>query len=226
MEMTPERWSATQGYARAVFGREDESLSSLMPRAVSEGIPAIAVSADVGRLLHVLASLTNGGKGAHRALELGTLAGYSGIWIARALAPGGRLITIEPDPKHAAFAERSFRDAGVADRVEVRREPALEALPKLAREFGPAAFDFMFFDAVKTEYTRYFALAEPLLKPGGLLIADNVLGSGDWWIDAPPGASDQRDAIDRFNRLLAAHPAFTSTIVPIREGVLIARKRT
>lgn len=225
MEMTPERWQASSAYSREVFGREDAHLAGLMGRAVAAGLPSIAISADVGRFLHLLARLSAPSPGPSRALELGTLAGYSGIWIARALAPGGRLITVEPEPKHADFAHRAFEEAGVADRIEIRRCPALEALPMLAREFRPASFDFMFFDAIKTEYARYFALADPLLKPGGLLVADNVLGSGDWWIDTPPGVNKSRDAIDRFNRMMAEHDGYDVVAVPMREGVMVARKR-
>lgn len=225
MEMTPQRWDATSAYCREVFGLEDEPLAGLMKRATAAGLPAIAVSSDVGRLLFMLVKLVGGEKGAARVLELGTLAGYSGIWIARALAPGGKLITVEPEPRHADFAQRAFEEAGVGDHVEIRRAPALDVLPRLAREFGPASFDFIFFDAIKTEYTRYFALADPLLKPGGLLVADNVLGTGDWWIDTPRGTSAARDAVDRFNRVLAQHPGYDCGIVPLREGLVVARKR-
>ena len=99
MEMTPERWAFTTTYLREVFGTQDEQLRTLMPRAVAAGLPDIAVSADVGRLLMLLTRMTGNGKGARLAIEVGTLAGYSGIWIARGLASGGRLITIEPNEK-------------------------------------------------------------------------------------------------------------------------------
>jgi caffeoyl-CoA O-methyltransferase len=225
MEMTPDRWSRTAAYAREVFGREDPHLAGLMGRAVEVGLPSIAVSSEVGRLLYLLTLLAGSGGGARRALELGTLAGYSGIWIARGLAPSGRLITVEPEAKHADFAQRAFEEAGVADRVEIRRAPALDVLPKLAREFGPVSFDLIFIDAIKTEYIRYFALADPLLKPGGLFVADNVLGSGEWWIDTPAGVNASRDAVDRFNRLVAEHPLYDSAVIPAREGLMVARKR-
>lgn len=224
MEMTPERWRRTGEYLREVFGGQDEHLAGLMDRAVRAGLPDIAVSADVGRLLLLLTSMTNEGRGAAMALELGTLAGYSAIWIARGLAPGGRLITVEPEPAHAAFAEAEFARAGVADRVEIRRTTGLEALRSLAREFGPERFDLVFLDAIKTEYVQYYALAKPLIRRGGLLVADNALGSGRWWIDAPPGESAERDAVDRFNRLVADDPDFIAACAPIREGILAARK--
>ncbi len=222
--MTPARWENTCAYLRDVFGNEDEQFRTLMARAVAAGLPDIAISAEVGRLLQLLTSMCNGGRGAAVAIELGTLAGYSGIWIARGLASGGRLITVEPEPKHADFAAREFVRAGAAGSVEIRRATALEALPALAHELGPASVDLAFLDAIKTEYSEYFQLLKPLLKPGGLLLADNALGSGSWWIDDPPGSKAERDAVDRFNRMVAADPAFTAACVPARQGVLIARR--
>lgn len=222
MEMTPQRWEQTGAYLREVFGKQDEHLAGLMGRAVKEGLPDIAVSADVGRLLQILASMCNQGRGAAVAVELGTLAGYSSIWIARGLAPGGRLITVEPEAKHADFAAREFVRAGVAASVEIRRAPALEVIPALARELGPGSVDLAFLDAIKTEYCEYFRLLKPLIKRGGLLIADNALGSGRWWIDE--AGMPERDAVDRFNREVAADREFVTACVPIREGVLISRR--
>ena len=228
MNMTPRRWDHTNAYLREVFGAQDAVLDGLMPAAVAAGIPAIAVSADVGRLLHILVQLACARRGATgRVIELGTLAGYSGIWIARALPPGGRLITIEPEARHADFAQRMFAAAGVAERVEIRRTTGIAALHDLARELGPQSVDAVFLDAIKTEYPEYFRLARPLIGRGGLLLADNVLGSGSWWIDeaAPGEARDSRDAADRFNRMVAEDPDFEAAAVPIREGVLVARRR-
>lgn len=138
---------------------------------------------------------------------------------------GGRLITIEAEPTHADFAERAFADAGLADRVTVRRGTGLDELPRLADELGPGTVDLVFLDAVKTEYPDYLPHAKRLLRPGGLLVADNALGSGEWWIDDAPGTNASRDAADRFNRLVAADPDFESFCTPIRQGVLVARKR-
>lgn len=225
MEMTPGRWNTTRDYLLEVFGTQDEQLETLSPRAVAAGLPDIAVSADVGRLLTLLTSMTGGGRGATLALEIGTLAGYSGIWIARGLASGGRLITIESVARHADFAEREFASAGLSGSVEVRRGTALGVLPGLATEIAPGSVDLVFIDAVKREYPEYFQLVRPLIAAGGLLVADNVLGSHVWWIDEPAGRNPDRDGADHFNRLVASDPDFEAAAVPLREGVLIARRR-
>ncbi len=211
--MTPERWSFIGTYAEDVFGRYDEHLAGLRERAVAAGMPPIAVSADVGRLLKILASMTEG----KLALELGTLAGYSGIWISRGLAEDGRLITVEYDDAHADFAAAEFERAGVADQVEIVRGPALDELPGIAARIGPESLDFAFLDAVKSEYVEYYRLIKPLMKPGSLLVADNVYGSGAGWIDEGKGT-------DSFNRTIAADPDFDAVATPMREGVLIARR--
>ncbi|HEY5890370.1 MAG TPA: class I SAM-dependent methyltransferase [Acidimicrobiia bacterium] len=214
MEMTPERWRFTEGYSDEVFGDQDDHLAGLMGRAVAAGLPPIAVSADVGRLLTILTRMTSG----QRALELGALAGYSGIWIARGLAIDGRLTTIEYAPKHAEFARTEFETAGVGDRVDVVVGAALDVLPALAEDWGPESVDFVFVDAVKTEYPDYFELVKPMIASGGLLVADNVYGTGSGWIDEGHGT-------DRFNRIVAADPDFEAVALPIRQGVLVARRR-
>ena len=224
MEMTPQRWAWTCEYLRDVFGAEDEQLRTLVSRAVAAGLPDIAVSADVGRLLMILTSMTGGGRGARQAVEVGTLGGYSGIWLARGLAPGGRLITIEPEARHADFAAQEFASAGLADRVEIRRGPGLQVLPELARERGEGTIDLVFLDALKREYPGYFEAIRPAIAMGGLLIADNVLGSKHFWIDEVPGRNPDRDGADRLNHLLAADPDFEAVGLPIREGVLVARR--
>lgn len=211
--MTPETWSYIGHYAEDVFGQYDDHLAGLMSRAVEAGLPPIAVSADVGRLLKILVSLTDG----KLALELGTLAGYSGIWIARGLANDGRLITVEYEGHHAEFARREFETAGVADKVEIVKGAALDVLPEIASRVGPGGVDFAFVDAIKSEYVEYFRILKPLIKPGGLLVADNVYGTGEGWIDKGFGT-------DEFNRLVAADPDFEAVATPMREGVLIARK--
>jgi predicted O-methyltransferase YrrM len=214
MTMTPERWEFTERYSQEVFGSEDEHLESVMTRAVDAGIPSIAVSADVGRLLKILVSMTDG----QRAIELGTLAGYSAIWIARGLRPDGKLTTIEFEPKHAEFARREIAAAGESSRVDVVEGAALEVVPELAEKWGPETVDFVFIDAVKAEYVDYFSQVKPLIKAGGLLVADNVYGTGAGWIDEGYGT-------DAFNRVVAADTDFESVALPLRQGVMVARRR-
>lgn len=213
MSMTDARWEFTKRYSIEVFGRQDPHLEGLMDRAVAAGLPRIAVSADVGRLLKILVALTPGMKG----LELGTLAGFSAIWIARGLNPSGHLTTIEFDPRHAAFARNEIHAAGVSDQVDVVEGAALDVLPSLYREWGPTSLDFVFVDAVKPEYVDYFKLVKPMIRHGGLLVADNVYGTGAGWIDEGYGTDD-------FNRTVAADPDFETVAVPFREGILIARR--
>ena len=216
--MTPERWRYTAAYLRETFGAQDDHLAGLMARAVAAGLPDIAVSADVGRLLMMLTSMTRG----RFAVELGTLAGYSAIWIARGLRPGGRLVTVEPEARHADLAEDELARAGVADRVEVRRGAGLEVLEAMREECAPGSVDLLFLDAVKTEYPAYFRAGRDLIAPGGLLVADNVLGSSRWWIDME--GDPDREGADALNRALAADADFEAVAFPLREGVLVARR--
>jgi caffeoyl-CoA O-methyltransferase len=181
-----------------------------MDEAVAAGLPEIAVGPDVGRLLMILTSMTEG----RLAVEVGTLGGYSGIWITRGLRPDGRLITIEYEPFHAQFAGQQFARAGISDRVDIRIGPGLEVLSRLAGELEPESLDVLFLDAVKSEYTGYFELVRSNIPVGGLVIADNVYGTGSGWIDQGHGT-------DAFNRHIALDPDFETVAFPFREGVMI-----
>ena len=218
MEMTPERWRFTQEYSREVFGREDAGLAALTKEAAEAGLPDIAISADVGRLIKIIASCTRG----RLAIEVGTLGGYSAIWIARGLAPDGRLITIEPEDRHIEFARSQFERNCVSDRITIRRGKALEVLPELAREIAAGSVDLVFLDAEKVEYPDYWRIVRPLIAVGGFIVADNVYGSGSWWIDSVGNAT--RRAADRFNRTVADDADFEAVALPIRQGVLIGRR--
>jgi len=235
MEMTPQRWSDTAAYLHEVFGPLGEpidiQLSGLMDRAAAAGLPRIAVSPDVGRLLMVLAAMVSGGKRGRRggeraeggrAVEVGTLGGYSGVWIARGLGEPGRLITIEADPKHAAFARSEFAAAKMDHRIDLREGGGLEILPRLVREFGEGSFDLVFLDAIKSEYRGYAEHAGKLLRRGGLLVADNCLGSS-WWITDAPGSDPGRDAVDAFNRWISDEGSgYLACCVTNREGLVVA----
>ena len=217
-KMNEKRWEYTNRYLRELFGKQDQHLAGLMLDAVEHGLPDISITADVGRLLMILTSLTRG----KLALEVGTLGGYSGIWIARGLKPDGKLITIECDLKHAEFAQRQFSTAGVDDRTDIRIGFALDVLQKLHHELEPDSVDLVFIDAEKDEYADYWKLVRRLIAPGGLILADNALGSGDWWIDQEENPT--RNAVDTFNRLVEADPKFEVVAIPIRQGVLVGRR--
>jgi predicted O-methyltransferase YrrM len=177
------------------------------------------VPSDVGRLLAWLVRTTAG----RLTLEIGTLGGYSTLWLLEGMGPSGRIITIELVDKHAEFAEGQFASLGVGDRIDVRRGPALELLPGIADEVGPESVDVVFIDADKLSYTAYYEATAGLVVPGGLLIVDNVFGTSSTWIDdlTDPGIA----ATDRMNRMVAADDRFDTAGVAVRQGVLVARRR-
>jgi predicted O-methyltransferase YrrM len=199
----------TSDYLAALFAPEDATLLALREEADRSGLPPIAISPDEGRLLQVLLRAV----GARRVLEVGTLGGYSAIWMARALPRDGSLLTLEIEPSHAEFARRHLARAGVADRVEVRIGRALDLLPALDGE----RFDAVFLDADKEPLPTYFDWALRLLRPGGLLIADNALWGGrvlDERVD-----DDATRAVREFNRRLATDPRVAGIVVPTHDGV-------
>jgi predicted O-methyltransferase YrrM len=212
-QMTGETWDYINDYSRGVFGAQDDLLTDLADEATAAGLPTISVGPDVGRLLMILTSMTRGSL----AIEVGTLGGYSAIWITRGLQPEGRLITIEPNQKHADFAQRQFERAGLADQIDMQRGTGIEVLTQLAAEMEAGSVDVLFLDAIKEEYTDYFRIARPLVARGALVIADNVYGTGQGWIDQGYGT-------DEFNRLIADDPDFEAVAMPFREGVLIGRR--
>ena len=155
---------------------DDPVLNRATETSQQSGLPAIAVSPLQGKFLYLLARLI----GARQVLEIGTLGGYSAIWLGRALpaAPVGRLVTLEVNPMHADVAQVNIADAGLAEVVEIRVGAALETLPKLATEFGEGTFDFTFIDADKQNNAEYFSWALKLTRPGGVIVVDNVVRQG------------------------------------------------
>ncbi|MCZ6836494.1 MAG: O-methyltransferase [Planctomycetota bacterium] len=224
MDMTQARWTFLNDYSNDLFGAQDEHLAGLMDEAIEAGLPDIAVSADVGRLLKILTMMTPapGSTQGRLALELGTLGGYSGIWIARGLGEGGKLITVEYEDLHADFAQQQFEKAGVANQVEIVRGAALDVLPGLRERLGDASLAIAFLDAVKLEYPMYWEHVKPMIAPGGLVIADNIYGAG-WNVEDE--ANEQRIAMDEFCRLVANDSEFETTGVPLRSGLLIGRRK-
>jgi predicted O-methyltransferase YrrM len=206
--MSEQRWAAVDEYLGGLFGGADPVLDAAL--AASTGLPAIQVSPLQGQLLHVLARSV----GARRVLEIGTLGGYSTIWLGRALPADGRLLTLEAEPRHAAVARANLARAGLADLVEVRVGPAAESLAQLAAagaEPFDEPFDLVFIDADKPGYPEYLSWALRLTRPGGLIIGDNVVRGG---AIADPDSDDPNVAgVRRFLELVAAEPRLTATVL-------------
>ena len=206
--MDDERFAAVDRYVEDLFIGKDAALDAALDDSRTAGLPGIQVSPVQGRLLYLLAVLT----GARRILEIGTLGGYSTIWLGRALRADGRLITLECEPRHAEVARANLARAGLAERVEVRVGPALETLPLLAAE-GAGPFDLVFIDADKGAYPEYLEWALRLTRAGGLIVADNVVRRG---VIPVAGEDETRaHAVQRFNAALAADPRLTATILPL-----------
>ncbi len=203
-------------YILDLFVHEDDVLRNAVTGAKAAGLPSIQVPAALGKLLTILVQAT----GARKILELGTLGGYSGIWMARALPVDGRLISLELSAHHAEVARRHFAAAGVAEKVEVRVGAALEQLPRLQPE---APFDLVYIDADKDNYPAYLDWAIRLARPGTLIVADNVLRGGA--VIAPASTDGGATGIHEFNARAASHARLDSIILPNRnghDGILVA----
>jgi predicted O-methyltransferase YrrM len=216
-EMSAELWRRFSDYANELFAPEDAVLTELGRRTRASDEAPMQVSAEVGKLLHVLALAVK----AHRILEVGTLFGYSAIWMARALPAGGKLLTLEADPERAREAEGWARRAGLERTIEVVVGPALVTLARLPRA---EPFDFAFLDAAKQEYPAYLEHALELVRPGGIIAADNVLfaGSAEGTVLDEGSGLPHIEAMRDFNRRIAGHPRLASIVVPVREGVSIS----
>ena len=200
-------------YITELFAAEDPILSKIRARHESEKLPAVNVSPEEGKLLHLLLLLIQ----ARRVLEIGSLGGYSGVWLARALPADGRLVTIERDPKHARIAREAFAAAGLQDRIELIEGPALDVLPTLQ-----PGFDAVFIDADKEPLPHYFAWGMKLLRRGGLLLCDNAFFHGAA-VD-PNDHSPNAEGVRKFNELASRDPRLVATIIPVRDGLVIGVK--
>jgi predicted O-methyltransferase YrrM len=204
--MSDQLWTAVDDYINSITIAPDPALEATAKSAVDAQLPPVSVTPAQGKLLHLLVRA----QGAKRILEIGTLAGYSTIWLARALPPGGGLITIEAKTMHADIARANIERAGLMDRVEIRLGNALDVLPQLAAETQPA-FDFIFIDADRTGLAEYFDWAVKLSHPGSVIIVDNVVRKGGV-IDA---GSDNVDVkgVRRFNDRLKTDARVTATMI-------------
>ncbi|MBT3071793.1 O-methyltransferase [Rhodomicrobium sp. Az07] len=200
-------FSAVDFYIEGLFAKEDEALAAAVADMKAAGMPEISVSPVLGRLLSVLAKAVR----ARRILEIGTLGGYSAIWLGRALPEEGRMLSLELDAQNAAVARTNLARAGLSGKVEVREGAALDILPRLIAS-GEPPFDFIFIDADKEPYLDYFELSLRLSKPGTMIVADNVIRHGAV-IDPARAEIPAVAGVKRFSDALAAHPAVDATII-------------
>jgi predicted O-methyltransferase YrrM len=219
----PDLFVAFDRYIDALFAREDEPLQAALAEARAEGLPQIQVSPGQGKLLYLLAKLV----GARRILEVGTLGGYSTIWLARALPGDGFLVTLELDPAHARVAAKSLHRAGLLEQVELIVGPALETLPTLvARGEGP--FDVVFLDADKVNYPSYYSSIMRMVRSGSLILADNVIRAGT--VLDPRDDDPSAGAARAFNAMIAADEQLEAIVlqqvgIKGHDGLAIARVR-
>ncbi|MFD0295466.1 O-methyltransferase [Streptomyces sp. NPDC127118] len=202
--MTLARWTEVDDYFNGLLVGPDEALDAAVEASDGAGLPAMQVAANQGKLLNLLARL----QGARTVLEIGTLGGYSTIWLARALPEGAKVVTLEADPAYAEVARANIERAGLADVVEIRVGRALDTLPELAAEgYGP--FDVVFIDADKPSNPDYLAWSLKLTRPGSLIVADNVVRDGE----VVDGTSDDPkvQGVRRFTELVAAEPTLSAT---------------
>lgn len=202
--MSEAQWSAVDDYVAHHLIGDDPFLEAALAASDAAGLPSIAVSPAQGKLLHLLARAL----GARKILEIGTLGGYSTIWLARALPEGGRLITLEASAKHAGVARANIERAGLGSVVEIRVGPALETLPHLADE---KPFDLVFIDADKENNADYFRWALKLARLGSLIIVDNVIRDGKI-VDAASRDS-MVQGTRRFYEAIAAEPRLSATAI-------------
>ena len=204
--MIDQQWTAVDRYITEMLVPSDPVLDGALKASADGELPSIQVSAPQGKLLHLLARSIN----ARNILEIGTLGGYSTIWMARALPAGGRMLTLEASAKHAEVARSNFARAGLANTIELRLGPALETLPSVAAD-GRGPFDLIFIDANKSTMAEYFDWALKLSRPGSVIIADNVIRDG---AVADPNSTDADvQGVRRFNERVSAEPRVSATAI-------------
>ena len=213
--LTPE----LNAYLTEAFSAEDDFLRTLNKEAEEAGIPAISIAPEQTAFLQVLLRAIN----ARTVLEIGSLAGYSAIAMARALPEDGTLYACEFNPKHAAFIRTKVEQAGLDKVIEVVEGAALDTVPGILEK--SADIDVVFIDADKQNYPNYFDLVYPRVRKGGLIIGDNSLAWGNVHMADPENEPDNVKALRAFNDLLQTHPGIQSTLVPLGDGMVIGLKR-
>lgn len=205
--MSQKKWTAVDDYLSDMLVAPDSALEATLEASADAGLPEIAVAPNQGKLLMLLARAVN----ARNILELGTLGGYSTIWLARALPKGGgRVVTLEADKRHAEVARTNFANAGLASVIDLRFGKAIDVLPKLAAE-KPDPFDFVFIDADKQHIPEYFTWSLKLTRPGSMIVVDNVIREGNV-IDGKTGDHAVR-GVRRFNEMLKVEKRVSATAI-------------
>jgi predicted O-methyltransferase YrrM len=205
-------------YIRQTSVCEPDSLRRLRESTEDHPHASMQISPEQGQFLHLMARAV----GARRTLEVGTFMGYSSSWVALALPRGGKLLACDINEEYAAIARRTWLEAGVDDRTELRLGPALESLDSMLADGQAGSFDFAFIDADKRNYTNYYERALALLRPGGLIAVDNVLWDGA--VADPKDQEPDTEAIRAFNRMLRADSRAASTLATIGDGIALACK--
>jgi predicted O-methyltransferase YrrM len=218
--VSEETWSAVDAFFESRLVPSDPALDAALRSSAAAGLPSIQVSASQGKLLELLALA----QASTRILEIGTLGGYSALWLVRALPPGGRLVTLEVEPRHAAVARENFAQAGVGEQIDLHVGPALETLARF-RTHNVAPFDFVFIDADKPNNLNYVQAVVELSRPGALIVVDNVVRGGAI-------IAAQRDAaaegVRRLVDWIAKEPRLHATVIQTvgskgYDGFLLAR---
>ncbi|MCA9801945.1 MAG: O-methyltransferase [Cyanobacteria bacterium HKST-UBA02] len=204
--MSKELWTNVDDYLEQLFIEDDKALRSAQDRSREEGLPSISVSPVQGKFLMLLVGLV----GAERVLEIGTLGGYSTIWMARALPPSGKMITLESSPHHARVAAANIDAAGLSERVEIKVGRAVETLAIMAGE-GAGPFDLIFIDADKPGYADYLDWSLKLSRPGTLIVADNVVRNGA--VAEVDSADENVRGVREFNKLLSETDGIDATVL-------------
>ena len=219
-------WKSTLGLSGPIYDyllraslREPEVLRRLREETATMPMALMQIAPEQGQFMALLIELI----GAKRTLEIGVFTGYSSLWVALALPPDGRIVACDVSGEWTAVARRYWREAGVADKIDLRLAPALETLDALLETGAAGSFDFAFVDAKKTEYAEYYERVLELLRPGGLVAVDNVLWSGA--VADPAKDDDDTNAIRAFNGKLRDDERVSLSLVPIADGLTLARKR-
>jgi predicted O-methyltransferase YrrM len=204
--MNEELWTNVDNYIDLLLEPGDTSLDDALHESTAAGLPQINVAPNQGKLLELLATINR----SRRILEIGTLGGYSTIWMARALPDDGALISLELDVRHAAVARKNIDRAGFGPKVDIRVGPAVDSLRDLISE-GVEPFDFVFIDADKEGYPQYFTLTMELSRPGTVIVADNVVRQG---AVSDPASSDERVlAVRQFLELVSNDQRVEGTVI-------------